>query len=295
MNITQHPKLGYGFALGSALCYAIQVILGKFILKSGMAAFDLLLIQYSCTTIILAIFLLSKRDASLFHCPKIQLGKVALQGIIGAAGTSILLYLAMERIDAGVASMLLYLCPVFVCLFFIFTGIKKIGLPNRIAVAISFIGAFLVLNIFPFHDGAISLTGILFGVCAGISYAFYNLFADLKLRDIKTETLLFYMYIFATAILYVINFRIFFHPPHIEEPFILALVCFSSIFQVAPMALLNLGIRSIGADKSSVVITAELPFTVILAFFVLGEAMVPLQLLGIVMIVSAILILQLKK
>lgn len=295
INRNKNHKIGYTFAVFSALCYAIQVIIGKVVLEKGFHAFDLLLIQYTCTTIILGIFLLCRRDKNLFLCSKKEFSKITLQGIIGSVGTSLLIYLAMERINAGIASMLLYLCPVFVCLFFMITGIRKVSLANRIAVVLSFLGAFLALNIFQLKDAPLSIIGIALGIGSGITYAFYNIFVDIKLRDIKTETLLFYMYVIGTLVIFIINFNFFIHPPHIKEPTIFILIAISGLFQVMPMALLNLAIRSIGSSKTSIIITAELPFTIILAYLILGEVMVPLQILGIILIVSSILMIQFKK
>lgn len=294
-NESKNHKIGYTFAIFSALCYAIQVIIGKVVLEKGFQAFDLLLIQYTCTTVILGIFLLCRRDKTLFLCGKKELGKITLQGTIGSVGTSILIYLAMERINAGIASMLLYLCPVFVCLFFMITGIRKVSIANKVAVLLSFFGAFLALDIFQLKGAPLSIIGIVLGIGSGVTYAFYNIFVDIKLRDIKTETLLFYMYVIGTLVIFIINFDFFIHPPHIKEPTIFILIAISGLFQVMPMALLNLAIRSIGSGKTSIIITAELPFTIILAYLILGEVMVPLQILGIILIVSSILIIQLKK
>jgi drug/metabolite transporter (DMT)-like permease len=61
---------------------------------------------------------------------------------------------------------------------------------------------------------------------------------------------------------------------------------------ILPVVFLYKGISLLGADKASIVATTELPITIILSYFVLGEKMELVQLFGIVMIMFSIIILQ---
>ena len=291
----KEKKIGYFYSITSAFIYALQVVVAKTILGEGIPPLDLLLIQYTTCTIILGLFLMTRRDRSLFYLKRENWKNIIIQGIVGCALTSLLLYLAMQQINAGIASMLLYLCPVYVCIFFVLTGIRKIGLANKISVITAAVGAVLVLNLFGQEDMQLSVLGITLAALSGITYAFYGLFADLKLRKLPAEQMLFYMYFVATILFWVLNPDILVHPPQVENAAVWGRIVFLALLQVMPMALLNLGIRAIGSNRATIIATAELPFTLILAFFFLHETMSGIQILGILMIIASILILQIKK
>ena len=52
------------------------------------------------------------------------------------------------------------------------------------------------------------------------------------------------------------------------------------------------GILMIGSEKASVGMVAEVPFTLVLCYFILGETMTPVQLIGVAAIIVAVVLLQ---
>jgi drug/metabolite transporter (DMT)-like permease len=61
---------------------------------------------------------------------------------------------------------------------------------------------------------------------------------------------------------------------------------------ILPVVFLYKGIGIVGADKASIVATAELPITIILAYLILGEKMNIVQGIGIFFIIASIILLQ---
>lgn len=113
----------------------------------------------------------------------LQLKIVLIQGFFGSATTTILFYMTLERMNAGIASMLLFTHPVLVSVYFVATKSKKITLTNNIALLIAVSGSVLVINLFNIDLSKTPLAGILFGLAASAAYAFYNIYADLRLKD----------------------------------------------------------------------------------------------------------------
>ena len=66
------------------------------------------------------------------------------------------------------------------------------------------------------------------------------------------------------------------------------IVVVSSVTTVLPSFLLGKGVMLIGSERATVVGTLELPITILLAYLFLSEVMVPMQLLGVVLVVSAV-------
>jgi drug/metabolite transporter (DMT)-like permease len=66
------------------------------------------------------------------------------------------------------------------------------------------------------------------------------------------------------------------------------IIIISSVTTVLPSFLLAKGVMLIGSERATVIGTLELPITVLLAYLFLSEIMVPMQLLGIGLVVSAV-------
>ena len=298
----QKPKIGYIYVIIASSCFALIGVFGKLVLNTGLSAFELLFYQYVIMALILGGWILLKNPGD-FRISRRMLINTLIQGSIGATGTSVFYYLAIERINVGMASMLLFTYPIFVNIFFIFSGIRKIGLGSKIALASAFVGSVLVLNIFSTGITGISGTGIILGILASFCYAFYNIFADLKLGGTKPVTISFYTSIVTLliggaiaphAIVHfaaIANFGAAGSPNPLFLKMLGYLALLALICGVLPTILMYKGIALIGADKASILASCELPLTIIFAFLILGEQMVLLQILGIALIVTAVLML----
>ena len=68
----------------------------------------------------------------------------------------------------------------------------------------------------------------------------------------------------------------------------------ASVSTVMPIVLFMAGLARVGASTASIASTVEPVFTVVLAFVVLGETLGPLQLVGGALVLSAVVLLQLR-
>ena len=295
-------KIGYIYIIIASSCYAMIGIFGKLVLNAGFSAFEVLFYQYVIMTVFLGGWILIKSPGDL-RVSKKMLIYLMIQGAVGTTGTSVFYYMAIEKINVGMASMLLFTYPIFVNLFFIFTGIRKINLGSKIALASAFVGSCLVLNIFTTGTSGISLTGIVLGILSSICYAFFNVFADLKLNTLKPITISFYTSVVTLIIGGVMAPGALLHFAVVTglesgsgpTPLLMAMLGYLAMLAlicgVLPTILMYEGIARIGADKASILSSSELPLTVLFAYLVLGEKMVLIQIIGIILIVAALLML----
>ena len=68
----------------------------------------------------------------------------------------------------------------------------------------------------------------------------------------------------------------------------------ASVSTVMPIVLFMAGLARVGPSTASIASTVEPPFTVALAWIVLGETLGPLQLAGGALVLSAVVLLQLR-
>lgn len=281
---------GYIFTISAACVYASQVILGKYILDAGLDPWTLTFMQVVISTLVMFVIGISKAPEGIrvkYTIQKVDYIWIFLVGVLGGMGTQLALYYCLERVDAGIGSMLLFLHPVVICLFFIISGVRKLTLTNKIALLVVLTGSLLVLNIFG-EAHTWTWLGILFGVIAFLCCAAFFLILDLKLSHYPITVIFFYDWGIAALIMLVLNPMVFKDIVVLTPEMISLIVIISSITTVLPSFLLGKGVVLIGSERATVVGTLELPITVLLAYLFLSEVMVPMQLLGVVLVVSAV-------
>lgn len=286
-RMKQHTY-GYIYAVIAAFLYALIAIIGKDLISGGTHPLQVTFYQYLFTVLMLGAGLLIRKPAKLRDGAK-KLHLFAMLGIIGGGGTTLLFFFTLQYLDAGVSSMLLFIHPVYITLFFAITKIKKLNLTNYISVFITVIGAAIVLDVF---SGSLKLSaiGIILGILSGMTYAFYNVFADLKLKAEDPNVINFYAStssLLLSALLTAAS-GVGFSVSYNDLLPILFLAGFSGIL---PAYFIFTALHYIGSEKVSVVASVELPMTLIMAFTILGEHMKPVQLFGVVLIILAAVLL----
>jgi len=283
--------VGYVYVLLAAFFFALIAVIGKTVINSGIKIFDLLVLQYTASFVFMLIYFVIAGIRKL-SLPKESLKAVLTQGLIGSSCTTVLFYLALEKLNAGIASMLLFTHPVLVSIYFMATKTRKITRRSNLALLTAFFGSIKVINVFNIGIAGTPFIGFVFGIMSSCTYAFYNIYADVKLKDFEPLVIAFYTNLTTLAVSLIL------HPGFFRFEFLMTSELLIYIFELAvvsgilPVIFLYKGIKLIGADKASIVATSELPITILLSFFVLGERMGLVQLAGILLIMGSIIILQ---
>jgi drug/metabolite transporter (DMT)-like permease len=284
-------RIGYLYVLLSAFFFALIAVIGKTVINTGINIFDMLILQ-STTALIFMLAYFAAVDIKKIYLDRVRLKKVAVQGLIGSASTTILFYLALTKLNAGVASMLLFTHPVLVTLYFMVTRTKKITLTSNLALLTAFLGSIMVINVFNLDIVKTPLTGLFYGILASTAYAFYNINADINLKGFNPLVITFYTNLttLAAALILRPGFFRFEFAMNLE---LLIYICELAVVSgILPIIFLYKGINILGADKASIAAISELPITILMSFFVLGEKMGLVQLGGIFFVMCSIIILQ---
>jgi drug/metabolite transporter (DMT)-like permease len=287
----QSIRIGYIYVFLAAAFFAIIGVLGKNVINAGIAPLDLIILQYTTTIIIMFAYFVIK-DINMLKLTRKEIKSIIIQGIIGSSGTTLFFYLALGKVNAGIASMLLFTHPILINVYFLISKTKKINLINNGALFLAFLGSALVINIFAFDMALTPAIGLLFGMLSSVAYAFFNIYAEIEFKEAKPMVTTFYtsgVILFTTLIVnpgflkfnFVMSWEIAFY--------VLELAIISGIL---PVVFLYKGIGIVGADRASIVATAELPITIILAYLILGEKMNIVQGIGIFFIIASIILLQ---
>jgi drug/metabolite transporter (DMT)-like permease len=206
--------------------------------------------------------------------------------------TSLFYYLAVKYIPVSIGIVLLMQTVWMGVLLEWFLDKKAPSLQKIISVIIVLIGTALAINIFKidFNDSNTKWPlGILFGLLAASSFTTTMFTANKVATNISSAQRSLYMLLGGAVIVFSFslitqvtpfNFEIF-----AKWGIILAL--FGTII---PPMLLNAGFPLTGIGLGSIVSALELPVSVLMAYTLLEEVVIPLQWFGIVLIIIAIVI-----
>lgn len=271
---------GVALCVASAVGFGAMAIFAKEAYAGGANIPTLLAVRFTLATAVLWALLLRRRDrppvARRRHGGPGILPGLAL-GVLYAVEASAF-FVALSRIDAALAELLLYGYPALVVLGAALLGRERLTRARVQALALSSAGIALVLA-----AGEISTVDVL-GVVAAVSsaclYAGYVLVSDrvvagrdplLVAAQVTTgAALCFAVYGLGTgSIDLALSSRAW-----------VAIVSISLLSTVVPILAFLKGMQLVGVGTATLVSTAEPVVTVGLAMVILGERLAPLQLLG---------------
>lgn len=210
--------------------------------------------------------------------------------------TSIFYYLAVKYIPVSIGIVLLMQTVWMGVLLEWFLDKKAPSLQKIISVIIVLIGTALAINIFKidFNDTNINWPlGLLFGLLAATSFTTTMFTANKVALEISSAQRSLYMLLGGAVIVFSFAFITQVTPFNFEifAKWGIILALFGTII---PPMLLNAGFPKTGLGLGSIVSSLELPVSVLMAYFLLNESVVFSQWIGIVLIITAIVIMNIN-
>jgi drug/metabolite transporter (DMT)-like permease len=192
----RRPALGYAMVVAAASLWALNGVVAKVVLQSGLSSFRLA--EARCAGGMVLFF----AAAALTRPRGLRLGRRELPwmlafGVLGLAFVQFFYFVGIERLDIGVALVIQYLAPVWVALWARFFVREPVKRRLWYAIALALAGLVLVVELW----SGVSLDGAGVGAClvASVAYAAYILLAERSLshgRDVLS--LLAWGFLFAT-------------------------------------------------------------------------------------------------
>ncbi|MEJ2102120.1 MAG: EamA family transporter, partial [Desulfobacterales bacterium] len=213
----------------------------------------------------------------------------------GMAAVNFTYLFAISKIQVAAAILLQYLAPVFIALYSAIFLREKLGRTTIVALIGAFVGCYLVVGAYNFNILALNSAGILGGLGAALSFAWWSVHGEYGMRRYHPWTVMFYAMFFAA-----IEWNLI-HPPleaftHSYAPFVWGWILYIGIVgTILPFGLYYEGINLIRSTRASITATLE-PITAgLIAYIFLNEVMQSLQLLGGALVIAAVILLQLKQ
>jgi drug/metabolite transporter (DMT)-like permease len=292
--VPKSPRWGYCFVMVAALLWAVSGSSAKFLFHQGVSPFQLVQLRITLAAVCLFIWLFLK-NKSLLMISKNDLVYFVILGICGMAAVQFTYLFAISKIHVAAAILLQYMAPIFIALFSVIFAKEKLKRSTLAAIVIATAGCWLVVGAYNLNVLSMNIAGIFSGIASAIAFAWYSVHGEYGMRKYNPWTVLFYAILFAALLWNVLHspLEAFFHAHSLLEWW---WIFYIAIFgTVLPFGLYLEGVNLIRATRSSITGMLE-PITAgVLSYIFLNEIMEPLQLLGGVLVIFAIILLQLRQ
>jgi DME family drug/metabolite transporter len=228
--------------------------------------------------------------------PRPDLIQCLVLGIVGVAASNYFYYFAIQKTSVAIAIIIQYTAPVWVLLYVVARRQQKPSLQKFVAVGVAVAGIALTIGVVgsksasPLH---LDSYGLLAALVASFSFAFYNVGGHRILARYDRWRVLVWTLTSAAV------FWLFYNPPWkvLAAHYTFAqwgfLFVFSMISVLGSFSLYFQGLQHLEPTRAIIASCLEPVFSILLAAAFLGEGVRPVQTLGIVLVLAAIVIVQL--
>ena len=237
-------------------------------------------------------FLLAVKDRSGFRIALRDLPLFLGLGFGSILFFTICYFSAITIMPLSTAAILLYTSPIWIMLMSALFFHEKMTGRKLLALVLAFAGCVLVSGI---SGEGITLTGLLLGLGSGIGYGLYSILGTIALRRYSPYTVTTYTFLFAAAGSWLVC-----RPAEMLSRFagadnLTGLVLFccltALVTAVFPFLSYTLGLRTVEASRAGIIATLEPMVATVIGIAVFSEPLTLLSGLGIVLILSAVVIL----
>jgi len=302
-----HPLRGYFYIGSAAFLWGVSAALGRAVFTGRLALagqalhpIDPLILSQTRTSISLLILLpilVGRRGWQRIALPKSDLIQCLVLGMLGVAASNYFYYVAIQKTSVAIAIIVQYTAPVWVLLYVVARGQQKLSLQKVAAVVVAIAGIALTIGIVGNSASSLHLDsyGLIAAVLASFSFAFYNVGGHRVLARHDRWRVL--VWTLASAAV----FWLFVNPPwkvaaaHYTGEQWAFLFVFSMISVLGSFSLYFQGLQHLEPTRAIIASCLEPVFSILLAAAFLGEVVRPVQSLGIVLVLAAIVIVQLPR
>lgn len=239
--------------------------------------------------LVIAIYSVLKK-LKVFKTSKKVIGLSILSGIICQTIFNICYFNSINSVGISIAAVLLYTSPLFVALFSNIIYKENINKMKRLSILLCFIGAIVAVLGGKFEFAGVNVFGLLLGLLASLTYSCMPIINKGALKECSGLTIIIYGFLFGSIFIAPIA-KPWLIISHVTDISTLILIIGIGVFPAALAYICYVGGIELGIELSvaGVVSSIELVISVLIGWFILGEAFSFVKLIGVlIMIVSAL-------
>jgi len=286
----RRPALGYAMVLAAATLFAVNGVVSKVILSSGLSALRLTEVRLTgAAVLLLAGLALTRRR--LLELRRREIPFFLLFGIGGLALVQLTYFLAIRRLEIGIALLLQYLAPLIVALWARFGERNPVRRRIWIALALALAGLALVVDLW--RGTNLDGVGVAAALAAALTYALYIVLAERGVGERDPVSLSCYGFVFGAAFWACIQpwwsfpgarvaerVSLLGNLAGVEAPVWLLMAWMVVLGTIVPFGLFVGALRHVPATRVAIVAMVEPVVAIAVAFVWLDERLTATQLLG---------------
>lgn len=209
--------------------------------------------------------------------------------------TSIFYGLSVKELPASIAIVLLFQ---FTWIGVLIEAIANKTFPSReklLSILILFVGTLFAGGVFDGLGQQLSIKGIIFGLLAAITFAFYFFASGRVSTEVPIFSKSFLMATSATLFVCLIYPPTYLIDGTLQDGLWKYALILGFFGVVIPVICFSIGVPKVGTGLATILGAVELPTAVIASITLLNESVSPLQWIGIIFILSGIFIPQMLK
>ncbi|HVP63514.1 MAG TPA: EamA family transporter [candidate division Zixibacteria bacterium] len=308
--------IGYLCIAAATLFWGVSATLGRAVFTGKLRVADQVIpvippqmLAQSRTSIaalvLICALLLRGGPARLRMSPR-DVRDAVILGIFGVAGSNFFYYYAIQQTTVATAIIMQYMAPVFVLLYMVARGFQHATAQRVVGVAAAVLGSVLAIGVVR-HSGAFpwlvvstnslrfNLGGVAAALIAAVAFSFYNIYGrELVAQNDRWRVL-------TWALTGAGAFWLFLDPPWkiVAAHYSSLQWGFMGVFSISsiliPFSLYFLGLHYLDATRAIVTSCLEPVFSIAIAAIALGETVSGVQIAGIIVVLSATVVVQLPE
>ena len=294
MKIDWRETIGYLLIILASAFFGASASLGKSLMQNGLSTIMLMETRSVVTSLIIlpVLFLIGRKHLKIARNHWVLFILLAIPGL---ALVNASYYYAVKVLTVALAVFLQFTAPVLVFLYGWATGKEKVSQDKILALLLSLAGTYFMVQLHAGGSAAVSWIGIVSAILSTLSFAFYVILSHELGKKYSPWTIICYGYsiagLFWCTVQNPVETARMMTARHLWQGAIL----FSLLSTLIPFVLFLNGLRRVTPTGATIASTSETIFASLFAYLVLEESLTPGQIIGAGLIVSAIMILTVKK
>lgn len=276
---------GYLCGIGAAVCYGTNPLGALYLYEDGINANSVLFYRFALAVVMLGMLMAARRKS--LKVSRRELSLLCALGVVFST-SSITLYFSFCFMDAGIASTLLFVYPVMVAVIMALLFKERLPAVSVFAIMLALSGIAMLYH----GDGGATLStrGVVLVMFSSLSYAVYIVVVNKSPLRMSSMKLTFYVLFFGMLTVLTNSFITGLHIQMLTTPrmwscaFMLALL--PTVFS---LVLMTISVHETGSTPTAVMGALEPLTAVVIGVAVFGEQLTPRLAAGIVLILTAVI------
>ncbi len=285
---------GVGMVVGATVCWGTMAAVAKLLFRDqGVDPLALVVIRTYLATLTLFACLGAVAPGHL-RVDTRTLRAAAIVGVGGLLTNNFLYFEAIYLTSVATALLLQYQAPVLLALYALLVERRAPSPRLALSIVLTVAGCALVVRVYDPAALRLNFLGVLAGVGTAFAFAFYILTSRAALRFVRPWTLVAYGYLAASVVWLPLV------PPWrmVAAGFPRqtwgAFLAIATLGTVVPFGLFINGLKHLPPTQASILAMLEPVVATLAAYLILGEALLPLQALGGVLVLSGVILVEAK-